>query len=321
MLYLLDILVMTAHLVCVNLASGGPLVGAWLDWRGVRGDGAAARGAVTLARWSLAGLAVGAGLGLVLGTLRWDASYRELWLGPLNYKLHWAAAEAIFSLVLLLGWWLCLPGQAGGKRSAALARGFFALLSSANLLYHFPFLFSVAAHLHIRGYDAGDRINGAAFRQLMVMHETPALAVHVSLASLALAGVALIAVALRAERAGGPEVRDRLARCGAWWSLVPSLLQLPVGLWTLTTLPADAQSRIMGDSGLAILVFLAAIGSSLWLLSDLAQVAFGETARSRLWRVMAAMLTTVVLMIAMQQLARGADFAAHEPAPAEANKP
>jgi hypothetical protein len=320
-LYVLDILVLTAHFLCVNLASGGPLVGAWLDWRGVRGDGAAARAAVTLARSSLVALVAGAALGLVLGLLRWDTNYRQLWVGPLSYKMHWAAVEAVFSLVLLLGWWLYLPGYAGGKRWATLTRGLVAVLASTNLLYHFPFLFSVAAHLHSRGYDASERINGAAFRRLMVLEETPALAVHVVLASLAVAGVATILVALREESAGGPEARDRLARYGAWWALAPSLLQLPVGLWTLTALPADAQSRIMGDSGLAILVFLAAIGSSLWLMGDLAHVAFGETHRSRLRRVVAAMLTTVALMTAMQQQARGFPQAVQKSSPSAQPSP
>jgi hypothetical protein len=235
--------------------------------------------------------------------------------------MHWAVVEAVFSAVLLVGWWRCLPGHAGGKRWAWLTRGFIAILASTNLLYHFPFLFSVAAHLHSRGYEAGERINGAAFRQLMVLHETPALAVHVTLASLAVAGVAVIVMALREERAGGQDVRDWLARCGAWWALAPSLLQLPVGLWTLTALPADAQSRIMGDSGLAVLVFIAAIGCSLWLMGDLAHVAFGETARSRLWRAIAAMFFTVVLMTAMQHFARGFPVTMIEPSPTDTKSP
>jgi hypothetical protein len=108
----------------------------------------------------------------------------------------------------------------------------------------------------------------------------------------------------RERAAAGHEACDRLARSGAWWALVPSLLQLPVGLWTLAALPADAQSRIMGDAGLGIFVFIAAMGSSLWLMGELAHVAFGETTGSRLWRAVVAMVVTIVLMTAMQQQAR-----------------
>jgi hypothetical protein len=66
---------LAAHLVCVNVASGGPIVGAWLDWLGTRGEEAAAKAAVYLARWSVLGLVLGAILGLAMGWLKWDAEY------------------------------------------------------------------------------------------------------------------------------------------------------------------------------------------------------------------------------------------------------
>src|SRR5205823_5079294 len=128
-------LLLAAHLICVNVASGGPILGAWLDWLGTRGDDAAARAAVYLARWSVLGLLFGAGLGVALGWLKWDAEYRSLWLGPLSYKMHWAVVEAVFSLVLLLGWWYWLPGKGVGSGPAMAVRGLIAALSATNLLY------------------------------------------------------------------------------------------------------------------------------------------------------------------------------------------
>src|SRR5262245_31453896 len=76
-------LLLAAHLLCVNVAAGGPLVAAWLDWRG-RGDEAAGRAAKWLAGWSVIGLEAGAVLGLLIGWLKWDADYRSLWTGPLS---------------------------------------------------------------------------------------------------------------------------------------------------------------------------------------------------------------------------------------------
>jgi hypothetical protein len=35
-------LLLAAHLLCVNVAGGGPIVGAWLDWKGTRGSEAGA---------------------------------------------------------------------------------------------------------------------------------------------------------------------------------------------------------------------------------------------------------------------------------------
>lgn len=304
MLQLIEILLLAVHLLCVNVASGGPLVGAWLDWRGTRGDEAAASGAAYLGRASIIGLAAGAVLGLVIGWLKWDAAYRSLWLGPMSYKLHWAGAEAIFSLVLMVAWWLWLPGRAGGSGWAMVVRCLLAVLAATNLLYHFPLLFSVAAQLADAGEVSGERIGGAAFRRLMAQGDTLALAVHVALASVAVAGVMLLGLALRWQGRGDEADAGKVARWGGRWALVSSVLQLPVGLWTLTRMPAEAQSRLMGESAVGTLLFVGALVAALWLINELMHVSLGEMARPLLIRAMAAMLVTVVLMTAMQQQAR-----------------
>jgi hypothetical protein len=298
-------LLLAAHLLCVNVAAGGPIVAAWLDWRGAaRGDSVAAKAAVALARASLLGLIAGAALGLCIGWLKWDADYRPLWLGPLSYKLKWAIVEAVFSLVLMVGWWMWLPIQAGAKRWAMVVRGVLAVLAATNLLYHFPVLFAVAARLADRGETSGEPIGPSEFRHLMIAGQTPALAVHVVLASLAVASMLLIVFALRKLRRGEDGEATKLARWGSRWALVPSLLQLPVGLWTLVGLPADAQSRLMGDSMMGTVLFVAALAAALWLLHELVQVSMGETTRLALVRAIAAMLLTVILMTAMQAQTR-----------------
>jgi hypothetical protein len=304
MIAVFETLLLAAHLLCVNVAAGGPLVAAWLDGRGVRGDTAAAKATVYLARGSLLGLLIGALLGVLVGWLKWDAAYRALWLGPLSYKLHWAGLEAIFSLVLYIGWWLWLPGKAGGSFRAMLARGTIAVLAATNLLYHFPVLFSVADRLATAGQVSGARITGAEFRRLMVEAETPAIAVHVVLASVAMAGVLLLGLALRWSRRGESASAMRIAVWGGRIALLPTLLQLPVGLWTLAMLPADAQSRIMGETTLGTLLFVGSLLASFWLVNDLMKVALHEVTRPLLMRVMAAMLVTVVLMTAMQRETR-----------------
>ena len=297
-------LLLAAHLLCVNAAAGGPLVAAWLDWRAARGDAAAAPAARLLARYAVLGLIAGAILGLAIGWLSWDAAYQSLWLGPLRYKLHVAAMEAVFSLVMLLGWWLWLPTKPGGKRWAAAIRGVIALLASSNLLYHFPSLFSVAARLYDRGEVSGPTIDGAAFRQLMLAGETPALAVHVALASVAVAGVLLIGLSLRWQRQGDAASADRLALIGGRFALVPTVLQLPVGLWMLAAIAPASQSEILGGSALGTVLFFAAMLAALWLMRELAGVALGETARPVLIRSMVALLITIGLMTALQRQTR-----------------
>jgi len=298
---------LVAHLLCVNAASGGPLLGAWLDWRGKKDD-AAAGAAVFLARASLAGFFAGAVLGLLIGWLKWDADYRALWLGPLSYKLTGAIIEALFSLVLMLGWWLWLPGKPGGRTLAVMARGLLAALAATNLLYHFPLLFSVAARLKADGQTTGPTIGGAAFRRLLDA-EAFALMTHVSLASVAMAGVLLIGLALRWQRhgeTGKPEAEEAIAigRTGARWALVSSLLQLPVGLWLLMALRPGAQSLLLGESTAGVLLFVASLIAALWLLNDLAHLALGDFTRRLALRAMIAMVLTVVLMTLVQQQTR-----------------
>jgi hypothetical protein len=297
-------LLLAAHLLCVNVASGGPLLAAWLDWRSMQGDEAAARAAVFLARASLVAFLAGAALGLLMGWLKWDADYRALWLGPMSYKLHWAGIEAIFSLVVMVGWWICLPGKTGGSFAAMVARGLAAALAATNLLYHFPVLFSVAAQLADAGKTGGDSIGGAGFRRLMVAGETPAIWVHVCLASIAVAGMMLICQAASARQQVDEPMAARIACWGGRWALVPSLLQFPVGLWTLAALPPAAQSHLMGESAIGTLLLVASLGTALWLINELVHVSFGDVKRTRLMSALAAMVVTVVLMTAMQQESR-----------------
>jgi len=294
------------HLVCVNVAAGGPLVGAWLDWRSRLGDVAAAKAARWLGGWSLGGLLAGAGLGVLVGWLRWDEAYRALWLGPLGYKLHWAVLEAIFSLVLIGLWWWWLPGRPAASRAGLWGRVVISVLAATNLLYHFPPLFTVAAALRDDGAVAGTVLRGAEFRKLMVAGSTPALVVHVALASLAAAGAMLVVLSLKWQRRGESQRAARIAVWGGRWALVPSLGQLPLGLWLLSALTPWQQAQIMGQDAVGTLLFVGALAAAFWLVSDLSQLAMGETRRPLLWRVVGAMGLTVLLMSGLLEAARSA---------------
>jgi hypothetical protein len=296
-------LLLAVHLLCVNVAGGGPIVAAWLDWRSTRGSQVAAEAARYLGRASLVGLMVGAALGVLIGWLKWDADYQALWLGPMSYKMKWAIVEAVFSLILVAGWHVWLPRKAGGSPGPMWMRMVIAILASTNLLYHFPMLFSVAAQLQEAGETTGAAIGGRQFRAL-VHTDTILLTIHVTLASIAVAGVVLAGLASRLLRRGDPGSAAVVGRWSGRWALIPSLAQLPVGLFMLTVLPPQQQALLLGNSTAGILLFACAIGASLWLLNDLAQLGMGEVNRPLLIRAMTAMLLTVSLMTAMQQQTR-----------------
>jgi hypothetical protein len=292
-------LLLALHLLSVNVASGGPIITAWLDWRATRGSEVAAQAASYLARASLFGLLLGAALGLLVGWLKWDSTYQALWLGPLSYKMKWAIVEAVFSLILMVGWLAWLPRHGGGNKKAMWCRAVIAVLAATNLLYHFPMLFSVAAQLQEAGETTGPVLGGRAFRGLVHV-DTIALEVHVALASVAVAGVVLVGLASRLLRHGEIENAAAVARWAGRWALIPSLVQLPVGLWMLSALPPQQQAALMGNSTIGIMLFAAAIGTALWLLNELAKLAMGEIGRLLLMRTVAAMLFTVTLMTGMQ---------------------
>jgi hypothetical protein len=299
------ILVLIAHLVCVNVAAGGPIVCVWLEWK----QGALARRAACyLGQLSLLALVAGGLLGVVLGGMKWTPEYQSLWSGPLSNKLHWAVGEFAFSMLLAIAYWLWARGGAkvsGAAESVAarLGRGTLAVLNGTNLLYHFPTLFIVANKLHAAGQISGEAIRGAAFRDLAGAGDTPALAMHVGLASVAVAAVTLLGLALWLMRQSA-ELEDSrtLASWGGRWALAASLAQIPVGLWTLLKLPAGAQSRLLGGDPLGTGLLFAAMLAALWLLRELAAVSMGETTQPVLVRAMAAMLVVVGLMTAMQQV-------------------
>jgi len=295
-------LLLIAHLLCVNVAAGAPILCVWLEWRG---DALARRVAAYLGRMGLVTLVAGGLFGLAIGWLKWSPAYCELWTGPLAYKLHWGAAELVFSLVLAVVYWLLVGGKGGTSAGSRIGRGLVALLNGTNLLYHFPPLFAVASKLYETGQTAGATIRGAQFRQLAWSGEAPALAIHVILASVAVAGVMLLGLALRWLHHDKPPADvARIATWGSRWALGASLVQLPVGLWTLMVLPAESQASLMGTQVMGTMLFLGAMLTMFWLLRELTGVALGEATRPAMIRSMTAMLVVVSLMTAMQQAVR-----------------
>jgi hypothetical protein len=295
-------LVLIVHLLLVNVAAGAPMLCVWLEWRS---DALARRAAGYLGRMALASLLTGGLVGGVVAWLKWTPAYRDLWLGPLRYKLHWAVAEFVFSLVLALLYCLLVRRKNNATAGSRLTRAAISLLNGSNLLYHFPSLFVIAGKLHEAGQTRGDTIYGAAFRQLVWKAESPAVTIHAALASVAVAGVALLALALSwLRRDEEPADVAKIATWGGRWALVTSILQIPVGLWALLKLSPDAQSQLLGEHLLATLLFGAAMLAALWLLRELVVVSLGEVTQGSLIRANAAMIVVVALMTMMQQQVR-----------------
>lgn len=278
------------HLLCVNVAAAGPLICLWLEWKEGRGSELAGRAATwlgTVACWTLL---AGGLLGLLIGWLHWSEDYAALWNGTLRKKAWWGVGEYMFSLGMSTGyaWWR----RAGAERGRWLRQAVL-LMSGTNLLYHFPFLFSVAVSARESGADAVP-LSAAEFRGWMMRPDVLSRVIHVVLASFAVTGIALLAHSQRAQHQA--DESTRIAHWGGWIALVPSLVQIPVGLWLITSLPPGWQSRVMGGDAVATVMLIVSILLALWFMQDLAAITLGEVERQHVVRSIVLMLLVVLLM-------------------------
>jgi hypothetical protein len=305
------------HLLCMNIAAAGPLVCAWLDWRSARGDEAAHRAAKFLARTSLAMFVVGAVFGILVAALFWNDAYHDL-MHVFMYKIKWGAGELLFSLILMTLYAAIVTRGAPRGLAGKLGRAFIAILSGMNLLYHFPVLFIVISEVAGGYLEMPEKVDAAIFRNLMTESSVLARSVHFWVASFAVTGVALISFGKRLLR--NDETQDigsRIAIWGARIALVPTLLQILVGIWVLSVLPPLMQQRLMGRDLLTASAFGLSLIGALWLMHQLSAVAFGDTKPRTLKMAIHLMYAVVILMTFTSRLALARPAHADNPAKLE----
>ena len=299
LLDLLIILVLSVHLVAMNLAGAGPLFGIWLGRRGESNDPVWDRlgqKVAWLSFWAfLLGMITGGGQMFFAPS---DGLWEALARFP-NRGLWIAAAELLFSLVCLAlyaGYWTTLRKHRWWHATLA-------LLSSSNLLYHFPPLMSVIGKLaNDPTWAETPVLDRAALLPLMGRAEIVALSVHFVLASLAVSAVAVLWLSSKSKEASKSKRDDwekttlPLVRRAAWVALLTSAVQLPVGFWLLVSLPQTIRTSMMGDSAIASLAFVGAMLLTFVLFQRLLTVAIG-TIESGDLRMVGWVLATLVLLM------------------------
>lgn len=191
MLELLTIPLLALHLLAMNVASVGPIVAAWLYWRG---DDYSMTLGRDLTRASIhafvAGMLTGGLLILVIpGTSLWAALERF----PAN--AYWfAGGELLFSLacMAILTW--------GWPRFNIWGILALALISATNLLYHFPPLMAVIGKLAANpSFTVVEIIDRPALRELMSRAEVAALSFHFGCSAIAVSAITLIYLIFRED--------------------------------------------------------------------------------------------------------------------------
>ena len=287
------ILVLSAHLVAMNLASAGPLFCIWLGRRGEGNDPAWDELGRKLAWLSCGAMFFGMFLGG--GQMLFSTSAGLLnALARLPSRGLWiAVAELAFSMVCLLLYAGCWRSLRGHRWWHALL----ALLSSSNLLYHFPPLMSIFGKLaNSPTWAASKVLDRPALLQLMKRDEIVALSVHFVLASFAVSAIAVLWLSSRSKDDDWEKSALPVARRAAWVALIVSAMQLPVGIWLLVTLPQSARTSMMGDSAIASLAFVGALLLTFVLLQRLLTIAIGRVESRDLRQVGWIVVTLVLLM-------------------------
>jgi hypothetical protein len=289
---------LSVHLLLVDIAMGSPLICVWLEWRETRhGDKVSGRVGLSLARWSNWALAGAILLGCLLLAVRWwfdDRKYLAA-LGAIPRDRLWFALGELVFFFACMGGYLALWQR---WRQRRLAHRVLAIAAASNLLLHFPALFAIVSVLSTRPELLHHSLDRSGYKQLLLDPEVLSRVAHVWLAAFAVSGMALMGLGWRAGRG---EERDpsssRLIKRGALLALVPTLLQIPVGLWVALEMPESLRDPLFGGDWLASGLFAGSLLLTLPLMQWLAAIALGDHESRQIRNSIAVMVLVVLLMV------------------------
>ena len=309
---LLILVLLSVHLLAMNVASAGPLLCIWLSWRCDGPENVAYR----LGRSLVWMCVVAFVLGMVTGAaLLFLPPSENLWAALRRFpaRAYWyAAAELFFSLVCLLlyaGTWRLL-------RHHRWLHALLALMSATNLMYHFPPMMAVIGHLAVNPvWTAVPIIDRSDFLKLIARDNVLALSAHFVLASLSVAAVLLLLMLARCVEATEDESeRTRLSRTAASIALGATILQLPVGLWLVLTMPPMSRDALLGESPVTATMFFLGLLAVFLLLGQLLEIALGGVRVAALHKAAWLLLFVVLLMTAVMRYSRSHRRFPHEQA-------
>ena len=297
---------LATHLLCMNVASGAPILCVWLGRRSrllnaQQGSDADTREIVLrlalLANWALV---AGALVGFALGLLSHSAGSSQLAgvLPLFRYKIGWALIELVTSAVWMFAFWWWYRYRPPVGTLARWSHGALGLLSATNLLYHFPTLLTVMSKSARGELELSGAVDPASFRLLAFRPEVIAHSVHFWWASIAVSGVFLFWLVKDNEQS------QTTVLTGARFACFATAMQIPTGLCLLMVTPPDSQSRMVGGDPLPTALLGASVFCAFYLLQNLAAVSFGDIEKKLTRRCSWLLILTVLLMSATLHLIR-----------------
>lgn len=304
-------LLLGSHLLAVGLAATGPLFCVLLSWR-KEVDSPASRTGRQLAWLSFGGFLLGMFLGGLNLFLPPDQGYWDA-LKKIPAKDYWfGAGELLFSLICLLAY----AATWNKLQNRRYLHAFIAVLSVTNLLYHFPPWMIVIGQLADGSAQlSGDWLDRSAVRELMLRKEVVAPWLHFLFATMTIAGGVALFLLARHQEVNDPASKlAGVARIVAGVTLVASVVQLPLGLWLVTTISQASRTAIMGQDFMASVTFLAAMIAVFILLGRLVKIALGDFNAEDLRKAALWMVLVVLAMATSMRSSRyqGPNSAGHQ---------
>lgn len=303
MLSICWIALVTLHVLVANISATVPLYAIWLDWWEVACKYPSAgdfSGRLILN--SLYAVLLAIAIGLVMLFFPIHASQTSPWefFGtlPSGVRMNFVG-EIAFHLVLV-GAALWLWRRPHPSRANRVVRRVLALLAATNLLYHFPLFFTALASLANSGVLPTGGIDAAAWRGIRFSQAVLPLALHHWLAAVAAGGSAVVYWSTCSKN----DANTSAARSGAIPALAATMLQIPSGIYLVTSLPNPWQEKLMGQSALASGFFLIGILAAVFLMHQLAKACRGDLQRRHATMLVGNLALVTALMTATLFLLR-----------------
>ncbi len=283
----------------------GPWFCIWLESRGRRDDDPLARRLdLLIARWSLVAFFLGAGLGMALLGVSWlmgRADYFAAVRMVPTDRLVYTLCELVFYYFCMVAY--CrLAGRRIGSPSPRhpWTSQLLAIAAASNLMYHFPALFTMLTVLSHRPEWWHQTLDRSLYHELLTDPEVVSRVAHVWLAAIATVAVVVMLLATSVPQDQRPR-GTRLAASAAFGAFVASVLQIPVGLWLASALPESHDVPLWQADGYALALLAVAVGLTLLLCRQIAEVAFagGDHAEAR--RAIVTLAVIVLLMCGAEQ--------------------
>jgi hypothetical protein len=256
---LLVIFITTAHLILVGVGAVSPLVNVFYEWLESGKDSSRYQIGNRLTRYGIIAWVTGALFGIVLGLVSWSEPLFGS-LQRLESKVNYGIVEYFFSLVLMILYLLWRQRVKEPGRIQRVVRCLLPLAAGSNSIYHFPVLFTVIGELQRRGLWNGKMIDASQFRhEWLVSSVVWARSIHVVVAAVAFTGMAMLMMAVRAQRQNDESLYRISVLAGARLTLVGVIGQVLTGFWLITTLETNQQSLLMGSDLLTTTAFAAGV--------------------------------------------------------------